>query len=742
MSKKITVMFIVSFIFMLSIQVVYAGVDFDEEAKALNKMHLLSGDGIDFNLHGKLRRSEASAFIVKVKGMQNSVLQEKEKYASISEAFSDVTKDAWYAPYVGYCQRNGIISGFEDGTFRANEYVTEKQFLAMLLNSMEYDGGRDYDWDTVLNKAYEVGVSDKIEHAVTSEDNSDYYRKDVVHSIFLALDKQLDDEGITVVENLIEKGVTTESVARGYGVLKEDKVKTKLKKVELKDLNTLLIQFNEDIVKPSLSQVEVESDDTSIVIADMTYSDQIMELTFTTDLSEGPDYEVILKEIVDLDGYETDKLSAEFDGIEAEEIISDDFRIKRVEIIDEDKVIVEFTHPVSETAENVLYYRFGLSGNLQEGSFKNLEAKTLLGKDDAVLLEFEELEFQSNKNYEISVRGDLQSAYLAYMNRGDGDSYSFSGKSVNLDSIDIDDLEVVDSHFLRVEFNLPVDEESGFDRNNYRIRDLSTGRDQYPTRIYYEQTEDGIDTEVVYLKFSSLRKEREYEFLVDDVYDLYLESYINRYEEKFEGEEYENVPELDDVFVRDRNTLILEYDRPLSDKATSIDVNIDHGIDVDKICLFEEEPRLLYVYLEKGDYLEEDKDYKLEIDDKVPDYLGLSSNRGESERFPGTDDYMDEVYVEEVINISPGVFMVKFSDYIDMESAVDVNNFALTYKVERKRKYNAPSEVIKVDSKTLVLQFESYMIDEKLTLEIESVQDPSEQYTYENLEYNVGILEE
>ena len=83
-----------------------------EKADVLNKLSILAGMDGDYNLSGQLRRSEAAAFIVRIMGKEEYVKSNKEKYWSTK--FPDVISTQWYAPYVGYCSKNNIISGFED----------------------------------------------------------------------------------------------------------------------------------------------------------------------------------------------------------------------------------------------------------------------------------------------------------------------------------------------------------------------------------------------------------------------------------------------------------------------------------------------------------------------------------------------------------------------------------------------------------------------------------------------------
>ena len=43
------------------------------------------------------------------------------------DTFPDTEKDAWYSPYVGWAMENGIVGGFEDGSFRPGDSMTREQ---------------------------------------------------------------------------------------------------------------------------------------------------------------------------------------------------------------------------------------------------------------------------------------------------------------------------------------------------------------------------------------------------------------------------------------------------------------------------------------------------------------------------------------------------------------------------------------------------------------------------------------
>lgn len=67
-------------------------------------------------------------------------------YASINN-FIDVETDAWYYHDLSYAYNNNWIQGFEDHTFRPNDYMTRIQALHITLKMMGHYPEEDVLWD-------------------------------------------------------------------------------------------------------------------------------------------------------------------------------------------------------------------------------------------------------------------------------------------------------------------------------------------------------------------------------------------------------------------------------------------------------------------------------------------------------------------------------------------------------------------------------------------------------------------
>ncbi len=51
-------------------------------------------------------------------------------------AFSDVTADSWYYPYIANALAQGIVTGYEDGSFRPDAFVTKQDAVLMMYRAM------------------------------------------------------------------------------------------------------------------------------------------------------------------------------------------------------------------------------------------------------------------------------------------------------------------------------------------------------------------------------------------------------------------------------------------------------------------------------------------------------------------------------------------------------------------------------------------------------------------------------
>jgi hypothetical protein len=99
--------------------------------------------------------------------------------------YSDVPVDSTFAGYIAYCQKEGIISGYADGSFRPSGTLTSYAFMKMLLGALGYDssieGYTGNNWSVaVAKRALNIGLNDGLKtefngvSAVTREEAALY----------------------------------------------------------------------------------------------------------------------------------------------------------------------------------------------------------------------------------------------------------------------------------------------------------------------------------------------------------------------------------------------------------------------------------------------------------------------------------------------------------------------------------------------------------------------------------------
>lgn len=93
------------------------------------------------------------------------VFEEEDQinYVNASEVFTDLYEDQWYYDYVNDLYNDGVINGYEDGTFRPERTVTTGEALKMIILAAGYEEPEAVEshWARgYLNFALEYGIID------------------------------------------------------------------------------------------------------------------------------------------------------------------------------------------------------------------------------------------------------------------------------------------------------------------------------------------------------------------------------------------------------------------------------------------------------------------------------------------------------------------------------------------------------------------------------------------------------
>ena len=117
----------------------------------------------DFRPSATLTRGAAAKIIC------NLILGPTTASALVADAapYKDVPTNHTFAGYIAYCQKEGIISGYADGTFRPAASLTGYAFMKMLLGALGYDAEVEQytgaNWSiNVAKRALNIGLDDDL----------------------------------------------------------------------------------------------------------------------------------------------------------------------------------------------------------------------------------------------------------------------------------------------------------------------------------------------------------------------------------------------------------------------------------------------------------------------------------------------------------------------------------------------------------------------------------------------------
>jgi len=176
----------------------------EDAANILYALGLFNGTENGFELYRKPTRAEGLAMFIRLIGAEDEALSEEYPHP-----FSDIP--SWADNYVGYAYCNGLAHGVSDNIFGAQQYMTVEAYTTLILRALGYnDSNGDFSWNTSMEKAKEIGM-------LTSEESADLLnqpatRGSMVLLSLIALSQPLkDDNSVTLVGRLIDKGVFTQS---------------------------------------------------------------------------------------------------------------------------------------------------------------------------------------------------------------------------------------------------------------------------------------------------------------------------------------------------------------------------------------------------------------------------------------------------------------------------------------------------------------------------------------------------
>ena len=139
-------------------------IQYKEAVDVMSAVKVIDGytDG-SFNPTATLTRGAAAKIIC------NLILGPTTANALVADSapYKDVPTNHTFAGYIAYCQKEGIISGYADGSFRPANSLTGYAFMKMLLGALGYDakveGYTGPNWSVnVAKRALNIGLTDDL----------------------------------------------------------------------------------------------------------------------------------------------------------------------------------------------------------------------------------------------------------------------------------------------------------------------------------------------------------------------------------------------------------------------------------------------------------------------------------------------------------------------------------------------------------------------------------------------------
>ena len=148
-----------------------------EAVEVMTAIGVVDGDTAgNFNPTAGLTRGAAAKIIC------NMILGPTTASALNADAdpYKDVNKNSTFAGYIAFCAKEGIISGYADGTFKPAAPLTGYAFMKMLLGALGYDksveGYEGANWSiNVAKRALNIGLDDGL---VDTFNGSDYVTRE------------------------------------------------------------------------------------------------------------------------------------------------------------------------------------------------------------------------------------------------------------------------------------------------------------------------------------------------------------------------------------------------------------------------------------------------------------------------------------------------------------------------------------------------------------------------------------
>jgi len=201
-----------------------AGNKYLVEAQKLYDMGLYQGTSTTSfvpDLESPLNREQGVTMLVRMFGGEAEALALPEsEVANILKQFSDAAQISdWARNCVAFAIKEGLVSGYPDGTFGPKNALLGKDYATLILRALGYEVGAN-DYHTASAMLVEKGGL-TASMALAFNDKA-LIRDDFVGITFAAMNAK-DTKGVSIIANLVKANVVSEEKALAAGLYVEEK---------------------------------------------------------------------------------------------------------------------------------------------------------------------------------------------------------------------------------------------------------------------------------------------------------------------------------------------------------------------------------------------------------------------------------------------------------------------------------------------------------------------------------------
>lgn len=678
-------------------------------ANKLNKLGMLSGDSKgNYNLNSKLLRAEGSTFIVNLLGMSDFVKQNKSTMGLTG--FQDVKETDWYAAYIGFCSQNKILEGYivdDKSVFGPTQYLTEKQFLAMLLRALGYT---EVVWDDIFKTAFQVGLVKDKSYESKTLDNLEFTRADTIRLMYYALLINKKDSNIPLIKQLVKEGKITQTKAVEAGILNDELV-TSVSSVIVQGDEWIEILLNEAIQPIQDTNINIFDSQTKEILGFKIYSQSESKIRLkTSKQGANREYTVELRNVLDQEGNTVNKVSSRFIGYDNKAIVSDFFKISKVEQVSNNELMVYFTQPINENAENADNIDIFLGTDLFiDGNNTTLLVSKKTSTNNALKITLKNQSFSSDTEYTIKISGSMISSYGTYLGQESGDERSFVTQNIHNDKFGLVGIKSITNKIVQLDFNHSLDYTAEQVFNYY----ITEGYTNIPFPITMASILN--DKSVILVLGNEMDNKVPYNLLINIAYD---EGKVN----KIENQKYSyssTTNKLSDMQIisikhTDYNCVTATFDRPIQEAASTnvnnysllcINDTMYDEIPV-KAVYSKQEPNNIKLYFSYNKPLIADNAYKLKVKASFRDVYGVMLSKEIDYTFIANKTVKTEPKIVDAVYIAKDTIKINFNKDISMDSP---NIITQNYYVEsgvRDSVRKVPIGITYIDSNTIVFRFD------------------------------------